>query len=112
MCWEAVVATAELEQGRIHYDEAGPSDGRPVVFVHGLLMAGDLWAPLTERLAARGLRCLAPTWPMGAHREAMAPGTDVSPRGMAAIVAAFLAALDLRDVVLVGNDSGGAISQV
>jgi pimeloyl-ACP methyl ester carboxylesterase len=42
----------------------------------------------------------------------MRPGADVTPRGIAAIIAAFLEALDLRDVVLVGNDTGGALSQV
>ena len=39
----------------------------------------------------------------------MRPGADVTPRGIAAIIAAFLEALDLEDVVLLGNDSGGAI---
>ena len=102
----------ELPMGSIHYEEAGPPDGRPVVFVHGVLVNGTLWDPLMERLPARGLRCIAPTWPMGAHTEAVRPGTDLTPSGMAAVVAAFLDALDLRDVVLVGNDSGGAISQV
>ena len=102
----------ELSSGRIHYEEAGPRDGRPVVFVHGVLVGGDLWEPLLPPLAARGLRCIAPTWPMGAHAEPMRPGTDLSPGGMARIVADLLEALDLRDVVLVGNDSGGAISQV
>ncbi len=102
----------ELSQGRIHYEEAGAPDGRPVVFVHGVLVDGGVWGAVPERVAAQGLRCLVPTWPMGAHREAMRPGTDLSPKGVAAIVADFLAALDLDDVVLVGNDSGGAISQV
>jgi pimeloyl-ACP methyl ester carboxylesterase len=109
---EAAVATVELEMGRIHYEEAGPPEGRPVVFVHGYLMGGSLFGELSARLAARGLRCIAPTWPFGSHPEAMRPGADVTPRGIAAIIAAFLEALDLEDVVLLGNDSGGAISQV
>lgn len=37
---------------------------------------------------------------------------DVTPRGIAAIIASLLEALDLRDVVLVGNDTGGALCQV
>ena len=104
--------TVELDQGTIHYEEAGPADGRPVVFVHGYLMAGNLWAELSSRLAERGLRAITPTWPLGAHPEPMRPGTDVTPRGVAAIVGAFLEARDLRDVVLVGNDTGGAIAQI
>jgi pimeloyl-ACP methyl ester carboxylesterase len=106
------VAIAELETGRIHYEEEGPADGRPVVFVHGYLMGGSLFGELSTRLAARGLRCISPTWPLGAHPEPMAPGADVTPRGIAAMIAAFLEALDLHDVVLLGNDTGGALSQV
>lgn len=101
-----------LEMGTIHYSESGPPDGRPVVFVHGYLMGGDLFDELGRRLAARGLRCLAPTWPLGAHTEPMAPGADLTPGGVAATIAAFLDALDLEDVVLLGNDTGGAICQL
>ena len=102
----------QLQQGTIHYEEAGPRDGRPVVFVHGYLMGGDLWAVLAGKLAARGLRAIMPTWPLGAHREPMAPEADMTPRGVAATIAAFLDALGLEDVVLVGNDTGGALCQV
>jgi pimeloyl-ACP methyl ester carboxylesterase len=108
----AAVSTVELAQGTIHYQEAGPPEGRPVVFVHGYLMAGDLWTDVGERLAARGLRAIMPTWPLGSHPEPMRPGADVTPRGIAAIVAGFLEALGLEDVVLVGNDTGGALCQV
>ena len=99
----------QLQQGTIHYEEAGPAHGRPLVFVHGYLMGGDLWAGLAERLAERGLRAIMPTWPLGAHREPMRPGADLTPRGVAAIIAGFLEALGLEDVVLVGNDTGGAL---
>src|SRR4051794_292951 len=101
-----------LDQGTIHYEEAGPAGGRPIVFVHGYVMAGDLWTGLADRLAARGLRAIMPTWPLGAHLSPMKPDIDLTPRGLAAIVAGFLEALDLRDVVLTGNDTGGAICQI
>ena len=104
--------SVQLEQGTIHYEEAGPPDGRPVVCVAGYLMGGDLWSELAERLAGRGLRVIMPTFPMGAHREAMKEGADVSAAGVARMIAGFLEALGLEDVVLAGNDSGGAISQV
>lgn len=101
----------ELEQGTIHYQQSGPVHGRPIVFVHGYAMGGSLWDALSERLAARGLRCLAPTWPLGAHTEAMKQGSRLTMESVAAMVDELLTALSLEDVVLVGNDTGGAIAQ-
>jgi pimeloyl-ACP methyl ester carboxylesterase len=42
----------------------------------------------------------------------MRPDADLSPRGLAAIVAGVMDELDLEDVTLVGNDTGGAICQL
>jgi pimeloyl-ACP methyl ester carboxylesterase len=42
----------------------------------------------------------------------MNPGADLSPRGLARVVTSFLESLDLRDVILVGNDTGGAVCQL
>jgi len=99
----------ELPAGRIRYREAG--EGKPVVFVHGFLVDGRLWDGVVDRLSDR-YRCIAPDWPLGAHQIAMSPGADLSPPGIAALIDSFLAALDLEDVTIVGNDSGGAMSQV
>lgn len=103
--------TATLNAGTIHYENAGPPDGRPVVFIHGYSMGSSLWRPLSEQLAARGFSCLAPTWPLGAHTEPMREGAELTMEGIAAIVGELLHALALEDVVLVGNDTGGAIAQ-
>jgi pimeloyl-ACP methyl ester carboxylesterase len=102
--------TVALPQGTIQYIETG--EGRPVVFVHGYLAAGELWDRLAAELAPRGYRCIAPTWPLGAHAEPMAPVADLTPTGLAAIVAAFIRELGLEDAVLVGNDTGGALCQL
>lgn len=104
--------TVDLSGGTIHYETAGPSTGRPVVFVHGYAMGGSLWRPLSTRLARHGLRCIIPTWPLGAHQEAMRDSADMTMRGVAAMVAEFLGKAGLEDVVLVGNDTGGAVCQV
>ena len=99
----------ELPAGKIRYREAG--DGKPVVFVHGYLVDGRLWDGVVDSLSDR-YRCLAPDWPIGAQQVAMNPDADLSPYGIAATIASFLEALDLEDVTIVGNDSGGAMSQV
>jgi pimeloyl-ACP methyl ester carboxylesterase len=99
----------DLPAGRVRYREAG--EGKPVVFVHGFLVDGRLWDGVVDNLADR-CRCIAPDWPIGAQQIAMNPDADLSPPGIAAIIDSLLAALDLNDVTIVGNDSGGAMSQV
>ncbi|WP_301147409.1 alpha/beta fold hydrolase [Mycobacterium simiae] len=106
------MSTIDISAGTIHYEATGPEDGRPVVFVHGYMMGGQLWRQVSERLADRGLRCIAPTWPLGAHPRPLRPGADRTIGGVARIVADTLAALNLDDVVLVGNDTGGVVSQL
>jgi pimeloyl-ACP methyl ester carboxylesterase len=98
-----------LPQGTIRYREAG--SGPVIVFVHGYLVDGRLWDGVVDALADR-FRCIAPTWPMGAQQVAMEPDADLTPPGVATIIEGFLEALDLNDVTLVGNDSGGAMCQV
>src|SRR6266566_5276397 len=98
-----------LPAGRIRYHERG--QGPPVVFVHGLLVNADLWRAVVPPVAAAGYRCIAPDWPLGAH-ELPVPDADLSPPGVAALLAAFLDRLDLDDVTVVANDTGGAITQL
>lgn len=106
------MSTIDISAGTIHYEATGPGDGRPVVFVHGYMMGGELWRPVGTRLAERGLRCIAPTWPLGAHPQPLRRGADRTITGVADMVAETLQALDLRDVVLVGNDTGGVLTQL
>lgn len=99
----------DLPAGTVRYREAG--EGKPVVFVHGYLVDGRLWDGVVDSLSDR-CRCIAPDWPIGAQQVAMKPDADLSPPGIAALISSFLEALELEDVTIVGNDSGGAMSQV
>lgn len=100
----------ELPAGTVEYQTYG--DGEPVVFVHGFAVDGRLWEPVAQRLAAHGFRCIVPTWPFGSHTVPMSPDADLTPPGAARLVLDFLAALDLEHVTIVGNDSGGAVTQL
>jgi pimeloyl-ACP methyl ester carboxylesterase len=98
-----------LPQGTIRYREIG--SGEPIVLVHGLLTNGELWRDVAPRLAA-DFRVIVPDWPLGSQQLPLEPGADLSPPGLAKIVAGFLEALQLENVTLVGNDTGGAICQL
>jgi pimeloyl-ACP methyl ester carboxylesterase len=100
----------ELSAGTIEFEDTGGT-GPVVVLLHGLMMDSSLWdASIADLLADH--RCVAPTLPLGAHRHAMAADSDLSLPGIARLVAEFLDRLDLRDVTLVGNDTGGALVQL
>jgi pimeloyl-ACP methyl ester carboxylesterase len=98
-----------LSGGVIEYEDTG--DGPVLVLLHGLMMDASLWDGPVADLSADH-RCVVPTLPLGAHRRAMDPGADLSLPGVAKLVAEFLDRLDLRDVTLVGNDTGGALVQL
>lgn len=100
--WEE--AAVEIDGVTIRYRELGR--GRPVVFVHGVWVGGSLWEDVAERLTDH--RCILPTWPLGAHRDP-APHTDLSALATTRRIPAFLEALGLDDVTLVGNDTGGGL---
>lgn len=93
----------------IRYRERGA--GPAVVFVHGLLVNGDLWRSVVPAVAEAGYRCITPDWPLGSH-EVPVPDADLSPPGVAALIADVLGVLELRDVTVIANDTGGALTQL
>ena len=100
----------ELSAGTVEYEDTGGA-GPVVVLLHGLLMDSSLWERVMAELAVDH-RCVAPTLPLGAHRHGMRADADLSLRGIARLVSELLERLDLDDVTVVGNDTGGALVQV
>ncbi|WP_329362861.1 alpha/beta hydrolase [Streptomyces sp. NBC_00669] len=100
----------DLSAGPVAYEDTG-GDGPVVVLVHGLLMDGSLWDDVVADLRADH-RCVVPTLPLGAHTLPMREDADLSPRGLARLLGEFLERLELDDVTLVGNDTGGALVQL
>ena len=99
-------ATVVLDDARIEYTDTGA--GSPVVFVHGAYVTGALWDDVIASLSAHH-RCIAPTWPFGAQRQPVGDGVDVGVIAAGRRIIALLDELDLRDVTLVANDSGGGV---
>jgi pimeloyl-ACP methyl ester carboxylesterase len=99
-----------LSAGEVRYFERG--SGKPVVFVHGVLTNADLWRAVVPGVADAGFRCIAPDWPLGGHDIAMRADADLGPVAVADLIAELLERLDLTDVVLVANDTGGALTQI
>ena len=102
------VREVRIPAGPIRYREIGA--GPPVVFVHGIVANGDLWRNVVPELAGAH-RCIIPDWPLGSHELGMGPAAEFSLPGLASIVGDFLTALELEEVTLVANDTGGAVAQ-
>jgi pimeloyl-ACP methyl ester carboxylesterase len=60
--WREGVKSEYVEAGgyRLHYFEAGPGDGTPLVLVHGLGDRGEAWSAMMPRLAAKGFHIWVP----------------------------------------------------
>lgn len=101
--------TLELRHGPLRAYESGT--GPPIVLVHGLLVNANLWRKVVPGLAPE-FRCVALDLPLGAHALPMEPGADLSPTGLSDLIAEAVEALGLGEVTLVGNDTGGALSQL
>lgn len=98
----------EIDGVGIEYTDTG--SGPPVVFVHGVYVTGALWDGVAERLS-RDHHCIVPTWPFGAQRKPVGGDADLGVLAAGRRILRFLEALDLSNVTLVANNTGGGIVQ-
>lgn len=94
--------------GDIAYVERG--SGPLALFMHGYPLNGYQWRDIIDRLADTR-RCIALDM-MGAGHTKVPLTQDLSYPEQARMVAAFLDALGIDRIDLVGNDSGSAVNQI
>ena len=99
-----------VEGHRMHYYVAGPSDGPPVVLVHGLGGQAEDWRNLAPFLRAAGYRVYTPDL-FGYGRSEKPADFSYSIPDEAAAVVAFMDAMGLKQVDLGGWSMGGWIVQ-
>lgn len=99
----------KLNHATLDYRDEG--SGPAVVLIHGLLVNRSLWDGVLPGLAPH-CRCIVPDLPLGAHRRPAGNDADLSPPGVAALIAELIERLELGQVTLVGNDTGGALCQL
>jgi pimeloyl-ACP methyl ester carboxylesterase len=98
----------ELDGQQLSYLEAGPADGPVVLLMHGLLSESSTWLPAIPLLAASGHRVIA--LDLLGHGQSDKPPLDYGLADFVPSVHAFVSALDLGAVTLVGHSLGGAIA--
>ena len=100
------VKTTDQESGkevRLRYQEYG--SGRPVVFIHGWPLSGDMFEYQMEPLSREGLRCIA--YDRRGFGFSSKVGNSYNYDTLADDLDAVLTELDLNDVTLVGFSMGG-----
>ncbi|HMJ04596.1 MAG TPA: alpha/beta fold hydrolase [Conexibacter sp.] len=99
--------TLELDGARVRAHVTG--EGPAIVFVHGALVNANLWRKVVPRLD--GFTRVTLDLPLGSHLIPV-PARPNTPPDIAKLIGEAVTALDLHDVTLVGNDTGGAICQL
>lgn len=97
--------TVRVDGAEIEY--TGTGRGPSVLFVHGVYVTGAVWNDVVAELG-EGFRCITPTWPLGAHRTPT-DGADLGAEAAARRIVHFMESLDLTDVTVVANDTGGGL---
>ncbi|WP_116125974.1 alpha/beta fold hydrolase [Lewinella sp. IMCC34183] len=88
---------------KLRYQEYG--SGKPVVFIHGWPLSGDMFEYQMEPLSREGLRCIA--YDRRGFGFSSKVGDSYNYDTLADDLHAFLTELDLHDVTLVGFSMGG-----
>jgi pimeloyl-ACP methyl ester carboxylesterase len=101
----ATMRTQVVDGAPISFCDTGT--GQPVVFVHGVYVTGALWDDVIEALEGQ-VRCIVPTWPLGAH-DPVPDDVDLSVAATARRIVGLVDVLDLHGVTLVANDTGGGL---
>ena len=94
--------TAQVGAAKLHWLDAGPADGLPVLLLHGARFQSETWRQLgtLARLAAEGFRAVALDLPGYGASPASPPGVEPD-------LAAFIAARKLERPVIVAPSMSG-----
>ena len=105
----AQVRTDGIDTLRMHYVDAGPSDGPVVLLVHGQPTWSYLYRKVIGVLVDAGLRAIAPDHVGFGRSDKLTERTDYTFARHVDWLHSFVTVLDLRDVTLVVQDWGGPI---
>lgn len=103
---------SQYRNGRFTFDviDSGPSDGTPVILLHGFPQRASSWDAVSAHLHERGLRTYAP------DQRGYSPGArprtrfGYRPAALVSDITALISAIDTGPVHLVGHDWGAAVA--
>ncbi|MEM7437763.1 MAG: alpha/beta fold hydrolase [Myxococcota bacterium] len=107
--WPFAPKWFDSADGRMHYVDEGPRDGKPVVLVHGNPTWGYLYRNFIPPLVDAGYRCIVPDHLGFGRSEKPDEAALYRVPRHAARLDRLLESLDLYDATLVSQDWGGAL---
>lgn len=100
---------ADVDGVRVHYQEAGPRDGPPMILIHGFASSTLVWSKVFLEFAAKGFRVIAPDL-LGYGYSAKPRDFDYTIGAQARMIDRLLEKLGLQQAIFVGSSYGGAIA--
>lgn len=100
--------TAQVNGTTLAYDDHGPTDGAPVLLIHGHPFNRTLWQPQVEALASAGYRAITPD--LRGYGRSPATGDIVYLSDFADDLAALLDRLEIAAAIVGGVSMGGQIT--
>ena len=101
----------EIENVRVHYQEAGASDAPPLLLIHGFCASNFVWNDVLVPLAEAGFRVIAPDL-IGFGFSGKPEGGEYTIEMQARMICGLMDALGIERAALVGNSYGGAVAAV
>ncbi len=95
---------------RLRLVESGPSDGPPVLLVHGFGASAFQWRVLMPALATAGWRVVAPDLPGHGFSQLLLPDGEYSRGAYASRMWMVADELGLGTVPVIGHSMGGAVA--
>jgi haloalkane dehalogenase len=99
----------EIRDLRLHYVDEGPADADPVLLLHGEPTWSYLYRKMIPTITAARQRAVVPDLIGFGRSDKLARREDYSYQFHVDVIAAFIEALDLERITLVGQDWGGLI---
>jgi len=84
----------------------GPANGKPVIFLHGMLDGASLTLQLREALALRGFRFICPTRPWFGDAEPDYGPMDTAPARIGTDLREMCEKLGIRNAIVLGHMAG------
>lgn len=100
---------ADVNGARMHYQEAGARNAKPVILIHGFASSTLVWSKVFLDIASAGFRVIAPDL-VGYGYSGKPRNFEYTIAAQARMIVGLLDELGLQQVILVGSSYGGAVA--